>query len=147
MSDEQPRNRPMEASSEREQVSKFKVGDILVGANRKYWGARHRIVYIEGTGSEPLGVMLTHTATEKIPCNLPLERDHVAHGLDDEPQFFVAHLLQKTREWGPYSVAGALTTSGISYVLSKIQHNGEMPSMTWEEYLRTSKAGCKLHPK
>lgn len=120
-------------------MEKFKKGDILRGDKREFEESYHPIVYIAGQIEAPLAVVLTHTETEKIPCNLKLLGIY-----DEKPQYFVAHLIQKMSEWGPYLKEGELTKEDLKLIENTISSMG---SITWAEYLEYKKNGCHAHKK
>lgn len=118
---------------------KFKKGDILRGEKRKFKQSYHPVVYISGSAEAPLAVVLTHTETEKIPCNIKLSSMY-----DDQPQYFVGHLIQKMSEWGPYEKDMELTKEDLELVEKSISGMG---SITWKQYLEYTKNGCPDHGK
>ena len=121
-------------------MEKFFKGDILRGEKRKFAESFHPVVYVEGAIEAPLAVVLTHTKTEQIPCNLKLYGTY-----DDKPQYFVGHLIQKMSEWGPYHhKEGKLTSEDLRLVENTI--SGKEP-ITWAKYLDYQRDGCPDHKK
>jgi len=117
----------------------FKVGDILLGTSRARAEARHRVVYLSGSSENPVGVVLTHS--NKFPCNIEMKPEHIESGTDKEPQYFVAHQIQKLSEWGPYERIGNLSSQGVGFVIANLSHD----IVTWDEYLTRTTEGCPDH--
>lgn len=121
-------------------MNTFKKGDILKGEKKsfdKYW---HPIVFIAGDEDAPLAAILTHTGTEEEPCNLKLQG--IYDGKKNSPQYFVAHLIQKMSEWGPYTKTGKLISEDLELVEKTVSNMG---SITWAKYLDYKKDGCPDH--
>ena len=123
-------------------MEKFKKGDILRGKKRSFEEAWHPIVFIGGPAEAPLAVVLTHTETKVESCNLKLLG--IYDSKDHKPQYFVAHLIQKMSEWGPYQKKGELTKENMELVEKTVSGAG---SITWAEYLDYKKDGCPDHKK
>lgn len=125
-------------------MNKFKRGDILRGDKRKFKESYHPVVYIDGTIETPLAVVLTHTTTEENSCNRKLLR--IYDKKDGRPQYFVAHLIQKMSEWGPYSKEGELVKEDLELIENTVSG---MKPITWAkyEYSDYKKNRCPEHRK
>ena len=115
-------------------MNKFKKGDILIGSKRKFDEARHPIVFINGPDLAPQAVILTHSAN--FPCNIKLSKIY-----DRDASYFVAHLIEKMSEWGPYKKVGKLTKDDISLIEDNISDH----VITWKQYKSYTKGGCPDH--
>lgn len=118
-------------------MNTFKKGDILAGNKRKFKEAYHPIVYINGPSEAPLAVVLTHS--KNFSCNFKLTGTR-----DEESSYFIAHLIQKMSEWGPYDKEGELIKEELELVDKTIS---DMGSITWAEYVDYTKNGCPDHKK
>jgi hypothetical protein len=121
-------------------MNNFEKGDILVGKERAFEDAWHPIVFISGQEDAPLAVVLTHTGTEQMPCNLRLQGIYDAQ--NDRPQYFVGHLIQKMSEWGPYRKVGRLIAEDLKEIERALPTKG---SITWAEYQEYTRNGCPDH--
>lgn len=117
-------------------MNKFKKGDVLWGTERKFQNAWHPIVYIDGPSEAPLAIVLTSEG--EIPCNMPLLNVY----RENEPSYFVGHLIQKMAEWGPYEKFASLKNEDLDLIE---KHIASQQSMTWAEYLTYKKNGCPDH--
>jgi len=117
-------------------MNPFKKGDVLLGQKRNFEEAYHPIVFINGPVFAPSAVILTHSA--KFPCNIKLSGKY---GL--ESSYFVAHLIEKLAEWGPYKKIGQLSTSDLILIE---KHISNQSPITWAEYEKYNKNGCPQHP-
>jgi hypothetical protein len=104
----------------------FKKGDILIGQQRSFDEAYHPIVYISGPNEAPLAVVLTHS--NKFPCNMELLN---IYGREDKVQYFVAHLIEKIPDWGPYEKIGELNQKDFERIWVLIKDSNKM---TWSQY-------------
>lgn len=120
-------------------MSHFQKGDILQGAKCGRQEAFHRVVYLDGPCDAPRGVMLT--SSNKYPCNKLLQPEHVEGGAKTVGQYFVAHRLQKLKEWGPYKTIGRLTAEGVAFIESQLPEG----SMEWSRYQTHKENGCPDH--
>ncbi len=123
-------------------MEKFKKGDILRGKKKSFEKAWHPIVFIGGSDEAPRAAVLTHTGTEEEPCNLRLMGIYDDKG--DKPQYFVAHLIQKMSEWGPYHKEGELIKEDLELVEKTVSGAG---SITWAKYSDYKRNGCPNHKK
>lgn len=113
----------------------FQEGDILIGTKRMFTESYHPIVYISGPAEAPLAVVLTHSGN--FTCNLKL-----AGAYDSKPSYFVAHLVEKMAEWGPYKKLGQLNPEDLNLVK---KHISDTTPITWAEYQDFTKNGCPDH--
>lgn len=123
-------------------MSQFRRGDILVGDKRKYKQAYHPIVYMNGSSQAPLAVIITHSPD--YACNVLL-KDSYTLGYKGvlKPSYFIAHLIQKLPEWGPYTKIGELTTADLNRIEQEVAGH---PAITYEEYEEYTANGCPDHP-
>lgn len=117
-------------------MEEFKKGDILRG-NRKQERAWHPIVYISGPKEAPLAVVLTHS--KSFVCNIPLNLKYRG-----KKSYFVAHLIEKMSEWGPYTKSDDLKLSkdDLELILMNIRNQR---FVTWQQYLDDTKNNCIEH--
>ena len=116
----------------------FKKGDILIGDKRKFTEAYHPIVFINGPDDAPLAVVLTHSDNNKFTCNIKLSN---IYGSGDKFSYFIAHLIEKMSEWGPYKKIGKLTEGDIDIIEAHISKN----PITWNQYIEYAKNECPDH--
>ncbi len=114
----------------------FQNGDILIGTKRKFEEAYHPIIFIGGSDYAPLAVVLTHS--DKYPCNVRL----VGNYGENSTQYFIAHLIEKLPEWGPYSRVGKLTDEDIKIVRNSVSSASHI---TWQQYEEYTKNSCPDH--
>lgn len=117
-------------------MGKFKKGDVLWGTNKRFEGARHPIVYMSGPEEAPCAVILT--SESDISCNIPLKNIY----RENEPSYFVAHLIEKVAEWGPYKKFATLKSEDVELIE---RHIHDKPFMSWDEYQEYKKNGCPDH--
>lgn len=120
-------------------MNEFEKGDILQGAERGRQEAFHLVVYLDGPSDAPRGVMLT--SSNRYACNKLLQPGHVESGAMATGQYFVAHRLQKLKEWGPYTKIGRLTVEGVDFIESELSAG----SIEWDEYRKRTANGCPEH--
>ncbi len=115
-------------------MEKFNKGDILWGKKKQAW---HPIVYISGPEEAPLAVVIT--SKKECSCNISLRTSY-----RDERSYFIAHLIAKMAEWGPYTKSDKLKLSeeDLSFVLSSVTNH---QSMTWKHYEKNIKNKCPEH--
>lgn len=116
-------------------MDSFQEGDILVGKKRNFTEAYHPIVFVSGPAEAPLAVVLTHS--NNFPCNVPLSGTY-----DSKPSYFVAHLVEKVAEWGPYEKQSELTPEDLELVKKCIS---DTTPITWAMYEEYAKSGCPDH--
>jgi hypothetical protein len=117
-------------------MSKFKIGDILSGTERNFSAAYHPIVYIDGPDTAPLAIVLTHS--KDYSCNFELTGKY-----DDKADYFIAHLIEKMTEWGPYTKQDkSLNQQDIKLIKEHIL--GQEP-ITWSEYKSYGRNNCPIH--
>lgn len=121
-------------------MGEFRKGDILKGTFRRFEEAYHPVVYLDGPGDAPLAVVLT--SSPKYPCNKLLRPEHVESGVNHDGQYFVAHRIQKLKEWGPYRRVGRLTEAGIRFIEASLPDG----SMEWDQYEKYKNLACSDHP-
>ena len=120
-------------------MNQFQKGDILMGAKRGHDEAFHRVVYLDGPDDAPLRVVLT--SSNRYPCNKLLQPQHIESGAMTVGQYFVAHRLQKLKDWGPYRTIGRLTAEGVEFVESELPAG----SLQWGDYIKHAENGCPEH--
>lgn len=116
-------------------MNNFQEGDILIGTQRKFVEAYHPIIFISGPAKAPLAVVMTHS--NNFPCNLPLTGVY-----DTKSSYFVAHLVEKMAEWGPYEKQGKLTPEDLELIK---KHVFATTPITWAVYEEYTKGGCPEH--
>jgi hypothetical protein len=120
-------------------MSRFEKGDVLRGRKEKRGReeAYHRIVFIDGSDEAPRAVVLTRS--DKFSCNFALSGRYIKNQL-----YFIAHLIQKMAEWGPYEKEYELTKEDLCSVE---KHISDSSSITWSEYEEHTKKGrdCPDH--
>lgn len=118
-------------------MGKFKRGDILWGTNRGREEAWHPIVYIDGPSDAPMAVVLTHE--DSYPCNMELSKQY-----DNKKSYFIAHLIEKMHEWGPYNKSNKLKLDpkDLALIEHHIQGQSSMPYSQYEKYTEN---GCPDH--
>ena len=121
-------------------MDKFKKGDILEGTKREWHEAWHPIVFINGPKEAPLAVILTHGDTEKFCCNIKLANIYDKN--DPRDQYFIAHLIEKMSEWGPYEKTGRLEQEDLETIEKHIFEQGPRK---YSEYLEYKVNGCPDH--
>ena len=114
----------------------IKKGDVLWGTKKKFEEAWHPIVYISGPVEAPLAVILT--SEKDIHCNIPLLNTY----RKNKPSYFVAHLIEKMSEWGPYKKFTTLKREDLELIE---KHIAGQNSITWSEYEKYTKGGCPDH--
>jgi hypothetical protein len=112
----------------------FKKGDILSGQKRKFDEAYHPVVFIDGPDFAPLVVILTHS--DNFPCNTKLSGTY-----DKNCSYFIAHLIEKMSEWGPYKKISELAEEDINFIETHISKN----PITWKQYKEYTRNGCPDH--
>ncbi len=117
----------------------FKKGDILWGKRREFDEAWHPIVYMGGPSESPLAVVLTHESA--FQCNIPLTQRY-----GEKQSYFIAHLIEKMSEWGPYMKSNRLELSkrDLEVILAETENQS---SVTWDQYMNDTKDGCVKHKK
>ncbi len=118
-------------------MKKFKRGDILWGTERGRKEAWHPIVFIDGPSDAPLAVVLTHKKDHL--CNIELGKQY-----DNEKSYFIAHLIEKMYEWGPYEKSDKLKLDPNDLALIE-QHIQGTASMSYAQYEEYTKGGCPDH--
>lgn len=113
----------------------FQEGDILVGKKRDFIEAYHPIIYIAGPDTAPFAVILTHSGN--FPCNIKLWGNY-----GTQASYFVAHLIEKASEWGPYEKIGELNKEDLDMVKRCIYSHTPITWAVYEEYTRS---GCPDH--
>ena len=116
-------------------MNNFHEGDILIGTKRKFVEAYHPLVFISGSTEAPFVVVMTHS--NNFPCNLPLNGVY-----DKQPSYFVAHLIEKMADWGPYEKQGKLTSEDLRLIK---KHISDTNPITWAMYEEYTKHGCPNH--
>ncbi len=118
-------------------MKKFKRGDILWGTERGRKEAWHPIVFIDGPSDAPLAVVLTHDNDHT--CNIELSKQY-----DNKKSYFIAHLIEKMYEWGPYEKSNKLKLDPKDLALIE-QHIQGAASMSYAQYEEYTKGGCPEH--
>ena len=124
-------------------MSDFKKGDILEGKERENNKAKHFIVFISGSKEVPNGVIVTHKPHKEVACNFKLNDKYTLSTINDNrDSYFVAHLIEKVEDWGPYTKINKVSKKDLILIESHI--NGLVP-VTWFQYLKYTKKGCPKH--
>ena len=113
----------------------FKKGDVLIGKNTSRGGAYHPIVFISGIDEAPNAVVLTHS--NRYSCNIKLLNSY-----DKGDSYFVAHLIEKMPEWGPYKKIDAFKEEDLNLIKT---HISDQTPITWAKYEDYIKNGCPEH--
>lgn len=116
-------------------MNNFKKGDVLVGSKRSRDGAYHPIVFIDGSDDVPIAVVLTHS--NDFPCNIKLLNSY-----GDKNSYFIAHLIDKMSEWGPYKKVDELKKEDIDLIET---HVSNQTSITWMQYEEYTEGKCPDH--
>ncbi len=120
----------------------FKKGDILEGKERGYNEAKHFIVFISGSKEVPNGIIMTHKPHEEVACNIKLNNKYKLSKKDnDRDSYFVAHLIEKVEDWGPYKKINKISKKDLILINSYIKGT----PITWSQYLKYTKDGCHEH--
>lgn len=115
-------------------MGRFKKGDVLRGNEQRRGReeAYHRIVFTDGQDEAPLAVVLTRS--KKFSCNIALTGKYIK-----APLYFVAHLIQKMAEWGPYEKEYELSKEDLVLIE---KHISDLSPITWSKYEEYTKEGC-----
>lgn len=111
----------------------FNKGDIVwvKSANRDPKKLRHPAVVWEYTDDESnfIGIMLTSAKPSKFFENISMEAGHFVEKMEVtySNTHFVDQLFVKFQSWGPFHKAGALTTTGISFIENNLSQTEPMP--------------------
>lgn len=110
----------------------FESGDILQGKYRGKNEAYHPIVFLSNYNEDFfIGCMLTH---HEGHGNIRLEESHfnLEKCTDTRPSYIVNSFLLKKNEWGPFTIIGRLSKSGLQFLNQNV---GNTNPIIWEDYL------------
>lgn len=72
-------------------------------------------------------------------CNIELSKQY-----DNKKSYFIAHLIEKMSEWGPYNKSDKLKLDPNDLALVE-QHISGMAAMSYSQYEEYTKNGCPDH--
>lgn len=119
----------------------MKLGDILRATNRDSLTGLHPIIfYKDNSDLDFIGAMLTHYKTNK---NIEMIESHFERYNEngdsyifqfDNTKLVIAKLI-KFNIWGPFTIIGRLTNSGIDFVSNIID---PLIEQSFEDYKKTN---------